>query len=105
MAAFVNAPERQLYPDKWSEYGGVGRYGSQAGSPMVFALPSLSPCRIAVIGRQKPQYTLSFQQLMMVSAVARCSIAKYRACSTSVSFCSTAIVRNPRTNNSNALVS
>ena len=59
--------------------------GVQAGSPSVLGLPSVSPSWIAVIGRQKLQYALSSQQLIRPSAPARFSIAKRRACSTSVS--------------------
>ena len=48
-----NDPEMLLAPDEWSGYGGVAMNDTHVGSPTVLGLPSLSPSRIAVIGRQK----------------------------------------------------
>src|SRR5262245_47574484 len=79
------APLTQPCPDGWSGNGGVARGGvvcvaglnsdSQAGSPTVAALPSVSPSRIAARGRQKLQWYLSFQQEIAPSAAARLTIA------------------------------
>ena len=46
-------PPRLLAPEEWSGYGGDGMKGTQSGSPAVRGLPSLSPSRMAVSGRQK----------------------------------------------------
>ena len=59
---------------------------------------------MAVIGRQKLQRALSAQQPIRPSAPETLSIAKSRACSTSVSFFSAAIVRNMRLNISMGVV-
>ena len=53
------------------ETGTVGsNSGSQAGSATVAGLPSLAASSIAVIGRQKFQLYLSFQQPIEPSAAA-----------------------------------
>ena len=75
-------------PDTWSGYGGVinrgpipavarGSDGSNSGVHVGSVL------RIAVIGRQKFQWYLSFQALMMASAAERSSRANRRALSVS----------------------
>jgi hypothetical protein len=63
-AACIVPAEKQLYPDGWSGYGGVGRNGSQAPSAVVRGLPSRSASWMAVIVRQKLWWALSSQQLI-----------------------------------------
>src|SRR5688572_5227430 len=103
LPAFMSDPDMQLYPDVWSLYGGAGSSGVQAVSPIVRGLPSLSPSRMAVIGRQKAWNRFSFQQLMSVSAPATLSIANNRASSTKLSPWVWEIVRNVRLSISNGL--
>ena len=55
--------------------------GSQVGSATVAALPSVSACRIAALGRQKLYWYFSAQTVMRVSAAVRSSIANRRALS------------------------
>ena len=74
--------------------------GIQSGSPTVSGLVSLSPCWIAVIGRQKLQNAFSSQQLITLSAPPMFSIAKSRASSARVSPSASEIVRNVRLNSS-----
>src|SRR6478752_5818569 len=64
------APDTQLWPDGWSGNAGVASSGVHVGSATVAGLPSVSARRIAVIGRQKFQKYLSFQQLINASAPA-----------------------------------
>src|SRR6478752_10376281 len=64
------APTSQLWPDGWSGKAGVASSGVHIGSATVAGLPSVSARRIAVIGRQKFQKYLSFQQLINASAPA-----------------------------------
>src|SRR5262245_23468215 len=59
------------WPDKYSGCCGVGKSGVQAGSPSVRTLPSSSPFRMAVIGRQKLNEYLAAQHAMLASADAR----------------------------------
>src|SRR6187549_2172344 len=92
----MNADETQLKPDAWSGYGGVGSIGSHDGSPTVSSLPSLSPSWMAVIGRQKCQYDLSFQQMIAPSAPATLAMANSRASSARVSPSASATVRSVR---------
>ena len=56
--------------------------GTHVGSALVAGFPSLAASLIAVIGRQKLQYALSFQQPIAPSAAARSVIANSRALST-----------------------
>ena len=70
--------------------------GSHAGSATVAGLPSPSASRIAVIGRQKLQWYLSFQQPIAASAAARLVTANIRALSASPSCRLVASVRKMR---------
>ena len=70
--------------------------GVHVGSASVARFPSLAASRIAVIGRQKFQWYLSFQQPIAASAAARFSIAKSRALSTMSRCRLAASVRNVR---------
>ena len=103
LPALISDPVTQLYPDVWSAYGGGGSSGVLFGSPTVRWLPSLSPSRMAVIGRQKAWKRFTFQQLMIVSAPATLSIPNNRASSTRLSPSVSEIVRNVRLNSSNGL--
>src|SRR5215218_6760828 len=83
-------------PDGCSGYGGVisagpvppivgssegSNIGVQLGSATVFGFPSMSACRIAVIGRQKFPWYLSLQVVIRASAAVRSSMANRRALS------------------------
>src|SRR3954466_5422611 len=52
----------------YSGWLGVPRSGAHAASPMVAALPSVSPARIAVMGRQKANWYLASEHVMSASA-------------------------------------
>src|SRR5688572_26089835 len=58
-------------PETYSGCGGVGNSGAQSGSASVRSLPSLSPLRIAVRGRQKLTVYFDSQHAMLASADAR----------------------------------
>src|SRR3954454_15681373 len=104
------APAAQLWPDGWSGNGGVTRAGgaatgvagsnsgSQSGSGSVAGLPSPAASRMAVTGRQKFQWYLSFQQPIAAAAAARFVIANSRALSASPSCRLAASVRKMRLN-------
>ncbi len=72
---------RQACADGWSGNGGVAKSGSQPGSGSVAGLPSPAASWIAVTGRQKRQWYLSFQQPMTPSAMAMFAVANKRALS------------------------
>ena len=55
------APENVEWPDAYEGNGGVVSSGVQVASAVVFALPSVSAARIAVIGRQNSVSNLTFQ--------------------------------------------
>src|SRR5829696_6132003 len=67
----TNEPLSPACPDGCSVYGGVGMSGSQAPSFVVLGFPSVSASRIAVIGRQNDQCSLSSQTLISESAAVR----------------------------------
>jgi hypothetical protein len=102
------APAAQLWPEGCSGNGGVTSAGGVAtgvdgsnsgvhvGSAEVAAFPSLAASRMAVIGRQKFQWYLSFQQPIAASAAARFPVAKSRALSTMSSCRRLASVRSTR---------
>src|SRR5262245_26828107 len=105
--ACTKAPLMQVCPDGWSGKPGVtsggpetgmdgSKSGSQAGSASVAGLPSLAASRSAVIGRQKLQWYLSFQQPIEPSAPARFVIASRRALSTPSSCSLSARARKTR---------
>src|SRR4051812_47693485 len=92
--ACIVALAYEVAPDGWSGYGGVtnagptpaidgssdgSNNGFQLGAATVSGLPSVSAPRIAAIGRQKLQWYLSFQALMIASAAVRSIIANMRA--------------------------
>jgi len=104
--ACIAALAIDVAPEGWSGYGGVisagcetppiagssdgSNSGVHVGSATVAGLASLSACRIAVIGRQKFQWYLSFHAAISASAELRSSRAKSRALSlTSSENCST----------------
>ena len=68
------APSR-LCVEGWSGSGGVGRSDCQDGSGSVRGLPSVSPLRIAVTGRQKAKWRFWNQPAMNPSAIAMLSSA------------------------------
>src|SRR3954452_622576 len=84
-------PAAQLWPEGWSGNGGVtsaggvatcvdgSNSGAHVGSASVAGFPSLAASRMAVMGRQKFQWYLSFQQPIAASAAAMFSIANSRA--------------------------
>src|SRR4051794_16811986 len=87
------APAAQLWPEGCSGNGGVTSPGGEAtgvagsnkgvhdGLAAVSGLPSVSASRMAVIGRQKFQWYLLFQQPIAASAAARLVMASRRALS------------------------
>ena len=62
------APLKAECPDTYSGKGGVTSNGFQSGSAVVWSLPSVSACWMAVIGRQKPLEYLPFQARIAASA-------------------------------------
>src|SRR5262245_32309036 len=72
---------------------GVSISGIQVGSVSVAALLSMSPLRIAVIGRQKSYANFASNTAIYASAPAMCARANNRAFSTRVSFLVAARVR------------
>ena len=65
--------------DGYSGNGGVTHSGSQPASPRVAGLPSSSPPRIAVIGRQKLKWNFDSKLAITVSASEMFSSASVRA--------------------------
>src|SRR5713226_291295 len=63
----------------YSGWRGVSMVGSQSGTRVVASLPSISPLRIAVIGRQNWNAYLASKTAMYASAVARSTSANKRA--------------------------
>ncbi len=66
-------------PDVKSGNGGVTSSGVQDGSAAVAGLPSVSPSRTAVTGRQKLQCFFSLKQAISESALATSAMAIMRA--------------------------
>src|SRR3954454_5483714 len=102
-------PAAQLWPDGYSGNGGVtsgacpaatgvaaSNNGVQLASATVREFPSVSAPWMAVIGRQKFQRYLLFQQPIAASAAARLTIANIRALSAIGSARSVAMVRKAR---------
>src|SRR5687768_4767632 len=73
-----------LWPDVYDGNGGVAISGVQVGSGSVAPLPSRSPLRIAVTGRQKSNSYFESHALTPASASAMLSSANRRAVSTKV---------------------
>ena len=86
------APLKVLWPETYSGNGGVMSNEVQAGSATVAALPSLSACRMAVIGRQKSDENLASQATIAASARATLSCANSRALSATLLPCCCATV-------------
>src|SRR5437667_3311551 len=91
-SVFTKAPVAQAWPEGWSGKGGVksgnrglqtgvagSNSGNHVGSAWVSGLPSVSACRMPVVGRQNNHYHLSVQQPFASSAATRFPIANTRA--------------------------
>ena len=73
MSAFSTAPTvpaRIAWPLGYSGCRGASMRGVQEGSRVVASLPSMSPLRIAVSGRQKLYWYLASKTLMSASSIA-----------------------------------
>src|SRR4029079_8235882 len=92
----VEDPLKQPWAAGYSGWLGVATCAIQLTSGSVSVLPSVSPARIAVTGRQKLYVYFESQHAIMASALAVDSIAKKRALSSSDSPCVIAMLRHAR---------